>query len=174
MTNQLITLNPTSTLIWISIENHIFDGNDDYIKDYQMRYMISNTQRNQIIEYYLQGLSRDEIALNSRVSAGSVSNTIQNWKNSIDSHDIEEIRQFIKTSKKEGMTIKQCSEGYRMLKLMDKLGIVEIKDIDSHENRFLTFVNEFYSICQMHQITTNILISWFNDIGGIFHTKLER
>ena len=73
--------------------------------------MLSKTQKEQIIEYYLDGISRDKIASKVEVSTGSVSNVIQEWKFSIDSYDVEEIRQFIKLSKKAGMTLKQCSEG---------------------------------------------------------------
>lgn len=138
--------------------------------------MISKTQKEQIIEYYLECTSRDQISSNVGVSTGSVSNVIQEWKKSIDSYDIEEIRQFIKLSRKAGMTIRECSEGFRMSKLIDKLGIGEIGNANFNQDKFSEFVNEFYDICQSHQITANILVSWFNDLVDLstINWKLEN
>ena len=87
--------------------------------------MLNRSQVNQILEYYRQCLSRDEISKRVGVSTGSVSNTIRKWKTTVGDPDIDEIRQFMKSIRTTGMTLKQCSEGYRIYKLMKKLGIGE-------------------------------------------------
>lgn len=126
--------------------------------------MLSSEQKDQIFGYHMAGLSRDEIASSTQVSTGSVSNAIKEWKIKIGAGDIEEIRRFIKLSKKSGMTIKQSLEGFRMHELMNRLGVLNTEDSDHNENKFVKFVNEFYKVCHAHQITPDILASWFNDL----------
>lgn len=128
-----------------------------------IKHMLSRSQENQIIEYYRQGFSREEISNRVEVSTGSVSNIISKWKTTADP-DIEEIRQFMQSIRRTGMNLKQCSEGFRMHNLMKKIGIGETGDFDADESKLTKFVNEFYNTCQFHQITPRILVSWFDDL----------
>jgi len=103
--------------------------------------MISSNVENLIIQSYLQGLSRDEIAEYIGIASGSVTNKINDWKRRVDAPDIEELRQFAVIVRKSGMTMKQLAKGFRTLQLLKALGIKdkgEDTDIDSDLNS-LTF-----------------------------------
>ncbi|MDR4489748.1 MAG: hypothetical protein R2685_02445 [Candidatus Nitrosocosmicus sp.] len=126
--------------------------------------MLSSSQQSEIIGHYLQGLTRDDIALITNASTGAVSNTIRKWKVSIQAPDLEEIRSFMKLLRKADMTLSECAEGFRTSKLMHKIGITVIGESDMHESKFFKFVNEFYKVCQAHHISPQILASWFDDL----------
>ncbi len=85
--------------------------------------MIANHIEDLIIQNYLQGLSRDEIAKEMSVATGSVTNKINHWKKRIAAPDIEELRRFSVVIRKSGMTINQLAQGYRTLQLLKGLGI---------------------------------------------------
>ncbi len=127
--------------------------------------MISSVVENLIIQYYLQGLSRDEIAEHIGVSKGTVSNKINEWKKRISAPDIEDLRQFAVITRKCGMTIKQLAKGFRTLQILKSLGITdESQDIDSDLDGLTFFVNEIYKKCNEHGITPNILTVWVTDL----------
>ena len=71
-----------------------------------------------MIQRFLSGKSRDQIAKETGVSTGKVSYIINDWKRGIGISDIEEIRAFAITVKKSGMSMAQCVEGYRMFHLI--------------------------------------------------------
>ena len=92
--------------------------------------MLSSTQRSEIIWFFIQGFTRDEIAKGTNVSTGAVSNIIQKWKVAIQAPDLEEIRNFMKLFRKAGMTLSECAQGMRTYKLLHKMGITEDGDFD--------------------------------------------
>src|SRR5690349_21595970 len=64
------------------------------------------------------------MAQETRVAAGSVSAITKNWKNDIGNYDIDELRNFAREVNKSGITIPQCTRGFRMENLLRKFGIV--------------------------------------------------
>lgn len=94
--------------------------------------MISGQVEELIIQNYLSGHSRDEIAKETEVAPGSVSNKVNDWKKRIAAPDIEELRRFAVNMRKSGMTMKQCAQGLRFLQQLKGLEIIfENDDIDS-------------------------------------------
>ena len=127
--------------------------------------MISRDVENLIIQYYLQGLSRDEIAENTGVGEGTVSNKLKEWKKRISGPDIEDLRQFVVITRKSGMTIKQLAKGFRTLQILKGLGLTDkSQDIDSDLDSLTFFVNEICKKCNEHGITPNILTDWVTDL----------
>ena len=133
--------------------------------------MLSISQKSEIIGCFMQGFTRDEIVQRTNVSTGAVSNTIHKWKIDIQAPDLEEIRNFMKLFRKAGMTLSECAEGLRTSKLLHKMEIIKDGDFDENEKNFFKFINDFYHICQTHQISPQILESWVNDLVNFTISK---
>jgi hypothetical protein len=143
-----------------------------------------------VIQAYLNGKSRDDIAKETGISTGKVSNIIKEWKNKIGIPIAEELRNFTIAVKKSGISIGQCAEGYRMVQLMENLGITDdgneddggVKDdlnnnnnsggdISRHRkdyNEFSTFVQEIYMNCKNFKIKPAIIFSWIKDLFSCY------
>jgi predicted transcriptional regulator len=133
-----------------------------------------------VIQGYLQGKSRDQIAKELGISIGKVSNIIKDWKYAIGIPIAEEIRDFAILVKKSDISIEQCAEGYRMENLMENLGITnyiddeDVVDANSniksnsnrriHYNEFSSFVKEIYMNCKNYGIKPDIIFSWIKDL----------
>lgn len=127
--------------------------------------MISSQVAGLIIQNYLLGHSRDEIAKETGVAPGSVSNKVNDWKRRIAAPDIEELRRFAVNMRKSGMTMKQCVKGLRFLQLLKGLGIIiENDDIDSDLDSLAFFVNEIYTKCKERGITPTVVTAWITDL----------
>jgi hypothetical protein len=143
-----------------------------------------------VIQAYLNGKSRDDIAKETGISTGKVSNIIKEWKNKIGIPNVEELRDFTIAVKKSGISIGQCAEGYRMVQLMENLGITDdgnkdddgekvglnnnnnsSGDISRHRidyNEFSTFVQEIYMNCKNFKIKPAIIFSWIKDLFSCY------
>lgn len=90
-----------------------------------------------MITLYLNGYTRDKIAQSLNISAGTTSNIINDWKNKIQISDIQELRKFSVEINKKGMSIDQCAQGYRLVQLLNNLGIStdeDYNDINFYNN----------------------------------------
>ncbi|MDN5847745.1 MAG: hypothetical protein L0H53_15885, partial [Candidatus Nitrosocosmicus sp.] len=127
--------------------------------------MISSQVEEIIIQNYLSGHSRDEIAKETGVALGSVSNKINDWKKRIAAPDIEELRRFAVNMRKSGITMKQCAKGLRFLQLLKGLGIIiENDDIDSDLDSLSFFINEIYTKCKERGITPTVVTTLITDL----------
>jgi hypothetical protein len=90
----------------------------------------NSTIKSLVIQGYLNGKSRDQIAKETKISTGNVSNTIKEWKMGISIPGIDELRVFAITLKKSGISPGQCARGYRIIKLMKNLGVVDDEEDD--------------------------------------------
>ncbi len=127
--------------------------------------MINRHVEELIIQNYILGHSRDEIAKETGVAPGSVSNKVNEWKRRIEAPDIEELRRFAVNIRKSGMTIKHCIKGFRFLQLLKGLGItIENDDIDSDLESLAFFVNEIYEKCKEKGMTPTVVTTWITDL----------
>jgi hypothetical protein len=135
-----------------------------------------------VIQGFLNGKSRDQLALEARISTGKASNIIKDWKNAIGIPDVEELRDFSVTVRKSGISIDECVQGYRMVQLMKSLGIADDEDEDGtvnvinnnnrsssnnrigNYNEFSSFVQEIYMNCKKFGIKPGIIFSWIKDL----------
>ncbi len=78
-----------------------------------------------VIQGYLNGKSRDQIAKEIGKSTGTDSNIIKDWKLTIGIPNVEELRDFAILVKKSDISIEQYAEGYSMKNLMNSLGITD-------------------------------------------------
>jgi hypothetical protein len=127
--------------------------------------LISSQVEELIIQNYLSGHSRDEIAEETGVALGSVSNKVNEWKKRLAAPDMEELRRFAVNMKKSGITMKQCAKGLRFLQLLKGLEImIENDDIDSDLDSLSFFVNDIYTKCKERGISPTVVTTWITDL----------
>jgi DNA-binding NarL/FixJ family response regulator len=97
---------------------------------------ISETTRQTVIRLWVEGNSRNDIALSSGVSEGTVSNIIVEWRQKLGNGDAEAIREVGINMKRIRIDAAQCAEGLRISSTMKKLGV--------NENQYKSFINEVH------------------------------
>jgi hypothetical protein len=93
-----------------------------------------------IVYEWLRGNSRDKIAALYSISTGGVTNIINEWRNNIGAYIAEDLRELSISLKKANITPIQCSTGFRVAKIMERLGITE--------DQFESFMSDVYNRCQ--------------------------
>src|SRR5262249_14497448 len=93
---------------------------------------IDNQTKNQVVKEWLSGNSRDEIAANNGVGAGTVSNVIGEFRSSLDDSNYESIRELAVQLKKEGMNFAQLACVFRRHNYVNKLGTNE-EEVESSQ-----------------------------------------
>jgi hypothetical protein len=93
-----------------------------------------------VIYEWLRGSSRDKIAGIYNLSTGAVTNIVNEWRNNIGAYIAEDLRELSISLKKANITPIQCSTGFRVAKVMQRLGITE--------DQFESFMSDVYDRCQ--------------------------
>jgi hypothetical protein len=76
-----------------------------------------------VIDAWMMGKTRDEIASEFNISTGSVSSIKQEWQNRIGVIEANNLRELGLALKKAGITPVQCVEGLRITNIIKQLGI---------------------------------------------------
>src|SRR5215204_6512901 len=103
-----------------------------------------NDVKSGIVYEWLRGNSRDKIAGIYNISTGGVTNIINQWRNNIGAYNAEDLRELSISLKKANITPIQCSIGFRVAKIMQRLGITE--------EQFESFMSDIYDRCQKLQL----------------------
>jgi hypothetical protein len=74
---------------------------------------------------WLEGVQRDMIAANNGLSAGAVTNIVNEWRTGVGDAEIDDSRELGVIFRKVGITPAQCAIGFRIAMLMSKLGVKE-------------------------------------------------
>ncbi len=124
---------------------------------------------------YINGKTRNQIAIDNNTSTGNVSNITNEWKLRIGKPDGEEIRDFAKRFRKSGLSVKQCVDGYRTAQLMRKTGILSEDENDKdNSEEFTTFVNEIYLNCKDAGIDPPSLVRGILDLFDCFSVSIDN
>src|ERR1041385_3221967 len=83
-----------------------------------------------VIQQWLQGVQRDLIAANNGLSAGAVTNVVNEWRRGLGSAIIDDLRELGVTFRKVGITPAQCALGFRIAMMMAKLGVKKEDDLE--------------------------------------------
>jgi hypothetical protein len=92
-----------------------------------------------VIQNWLHGMPRDEIAANNGLSAGAVTNIVNEWRQGLGIYVADELRELATVFKKIGITPAQCAIGFRVAMTMIKLGV--------KEDSFESFILDVYNRC---------------------------
>ncbi|MGI0050408.1 MAG: hypothetical protein ACRD8K_01610, partial [Nitrososphaeraceae archaeon] len=90
-----------------------------------MRLPIPEHMKSAVIDSWLMGKTRDNIASEFNVSTGSVSNIIEQWQNMIGVYNANNLRGLGLALKKAEISPVQCADGFRITNLIKYLGIDE-------------------------------------------------
>jgi phosphoglycolate phosphatase-like HAD superfamily hydrolase len=96
--------------------------------------------RTAVIRDWLNGKPRDTIAHENPLSAGAVSNIINEWRNSLTYPDADALRELGIILRKSGITAYNCATGFRLASILKVLGV--------SEETFRNFVSEIYNRCK--------------------------
>ena len=83
---------------------------------------IDTQVKKQVINQWLAGESRDRIAADNAIGAGTVSNIINEWKKGIEDSEYQSVRELAVYSKKEGFGLSHIATSTRLGNYIQKLG----------------------------------------------------
>ena len=83
---------------------------------------IDTQVKKQVINQWLAGDSRDRIAADNDIGAGTVSNIINEWKKGVEDSDYDSLRELAVYSKKEGFGLSDIASSVRLSNYIQKLG----------------------------------------------------
>jgi hypothetical protein len=93
-----------------------------------------------VIQQWLQGVQRDLIAANNGLSAGAVTNVVNDFRRGLGSAVIDDLRELGVTFRKVGTNPAQCALGFRVaMMIVAKLGVKE-EELES-------FILDVYNRC---------------------------
>jgi hypothetical protein len=122
--------------------------------------IITFDEKRSVIEDWLNGESREDIAIKHTISSGTVYNIVQEWANGIGVHIADRLRELSIKLNKNGLTATDCAIGLRILMVFKKYGITEDEDKD----RVTYFLKEIYTKCQEVGLTLQHVFDYINDI----------
>ena len=105
-----------------------------------MQGKLSDHVRSLVIKQWLEGVQRDMIAANNGLSAGAVTNIVNDFRRGLGSAVVDDLRELGVTFRKVGITPAQCALGFRIAMLIDKLGVKGVEQVES-------FILDVYNRC---------------------------
>jgi FtsZ-binding cell division protein ZapB len=109
-----------------------------------------------VIQQWLQGIPRNDIAAENGVSSGAVTNIVNEWRRNLGFAAADELRELAVTMRKVGITAAQCALGFRITTVMLRIGV---KD-DALES----FILDVYNRCQDIGILPENISSYLTDL----------
>ena len=100
---------------------------------------LPNAMKSLVIQQWLRGIQRDVIALDSGLGAGTVTNTVKEWRRGLGIPTADEFRELATSFRKLGITPAQCALGFRVAMIMKRLGV--------KEDEFESFILDGYNRC---------------------------
>ena len=78
--------------------------------------------KKEVINQWLSGYTRDRIAANNHIGAGTVTNIINEWKKGVENSDYDSVRELAVYSKKEGFGLSHIASSTRLSNYIQKFG----------------------------------------------------
>lgn len=105
-----------------------------------MQHPTTDATKRAVIEVYLRGKSRDQIAADLRIGTGTVSTIISEWKTGLDYPIPEELHELALALQKLGISASRYAEGVRIASYLSMLGV--------HDEEFHHFISGIYDRCK--------------------------
>ena len=116
-----------------------------------------------MIQQWLQGIARDLIAVDTGLSAGAVTNIINEWRKGLGYPLADELRELATTFKKIGITATQCAVGFRLATIMIKLGV--------DTEKFESFISDIYEKCKKLDLHPDRIAYYIDELLKISKDK---
>jgi cell division protein FtsB len=114
------------------------------------------TKSRVINQWFFQGLSRDAIAEDNKISGGAVTNIVDDSMDDFGRPDAESMRELAKSLRTQGISPAECASGYRVMRLLSGSGI----EREKAEN----FVTDILKGCENMGITASKAITHIEDL----------
>lgn len=127
-----------------------------------MRYglaKISEMLRWAVVEKWMMGYLRSEIAFDCSISPGAVSSIVDDWRRSTGLQLAILIRDIGMTLRKLAMSPAQCAVGLRVHKLIERMGL--------DENSIETFFSTVYAKCQDLGVDPNHIAKYIDGLVSL-------
>ena len=109
-----------------------------------------------VIQQWLQGKTRDLIVIDTGLSAGAVTNIINQWRRGLSYPLADDLRDLAVTFKKVGITATQCATGFRLATIMIKCGVNELE--------FEYFISDIYNNCKKLDIPPDKIAYYIDEL----------
>src|SRR5918996_1549945 len=116
---------------------------------------ISHDTRNQVIREWLAGESRDKIASDTELAAGSITNIVRDWRHELGYPTADALRQLAIDLKRLGISATDCAIGFRTVNTIKRLGLVQVDE----EKGLESFVSDIYNKCKYHGLMPDKLVN---------------
>jgi hypothetical protein len=117
---------------------------------------LPDTIKSIVIQQWLQGRPRNDIAAENGLSSGAVTNIVNEWRHNLGFAIPDELRELALTLRKVGITASQCALGFRVATTMSRIGVNE----DSIE----TFILDVYNRCKNIGLSPEGISSYMQDL----------
>jgi hypothetical protein len=129
-----------------------------------MTFTISNSTKSIVIQQYLRGKSRDDIARDCRLGSVTVSNIIAGWKANLDQYVVEDLRELGINLKKSAISPAQCARGSKIISTLERLGV--------NEDNFENFISNIYLQCRIiDDLVPHKIASYLEDLIAFSKTS---
>jgi hypothetical protein len=117
---------------------------------------LSSTIKTLVIQQWLQGKPRNDIAAENGVSSGAVTNIVNEWRLKLGLAAADELRELAVTMKKVGITAAQSALGFRIATAMLRIGV--------NEDSFESFILDIYNRCRDIGVSPENISSFLADL----------
>jgi hypothetical protein len=124
-----------------------------------MRPSIPDEIKTEIVRLWLMGSQRDRIADSLKVSAGTVSHAISEWKNRMGVPLAEEVRDFCVLTRSQNVTPLECAEGFRFLSQLESCGISRLDG--------MSFVERIHKKCVSSSVAPDLIFKVCKEISSL-------
>ncbi|HJU59065.1 MAG TPA: helix-turn-helix domain-containing protein [Nitrososphaeraceae archaeon] len=114
-----------------------------------------------VIEDWLYGETREDIARKHNIGSGTVYNYVHEWSNKLGIEKAEVLRELAIQLKKNGLTVNDCAKGFRIVTIFKKYGL---KEEDEAADRVTYFLKEIYLKCQEANLPVQKVFLYIYDI----------
>ena len=121
-----------------------------------MHTKLPNNLKSLVIQQWLKGVQRDKIAGDNGLSAGAVTNIVNEWRDALGFSAADDLRELAVTLRKIGITAAQCAAGFRVAMMMSRLGVIE--------NSFESFLADVYKRCNNLGLTPESIASYLRNL----------
>jgi hypothetical protein len=135
---------------------------NEYLLKMNMPRIITLHEKLSVIDAWLNGESRNDIATKHNIGSGTVYNIVQEWSNEFgDAQQADRLRELAIKLKKNGLTVSDCAKGLRILRMLKKYGI---QDDEENQEKVPYFLKEIYATCQEVGLKPQQVFDYISDI----------
>jgi predicted nucleic acid-binding Zn-ribbon protein len=117
---------------------------------------LPDTVKSIVIQQWLQGRPRNDIAAENGLSSGAVTNIVNEWRRNLGFAVADELRELALTLRKVGITASQCALGFRVAMTMSRIGV--------NEDSFESFISDIYNRCKNIGLCPEGISSYIQDL----------